>query len=172
MANARGKYAYGICDRTGFRYKLNELVYEVVNGVKTGLRVGRDVFDPDQPQNFIGRVRTNDPQSLSNPRPDRTEPATTNQLGNNPFKTGTPGATTDITVTEINHGRDTGDTVRFRNADTFAGISKSVIELSAGYTITKVDANTYTVTVSATASAADVIGGGALASAGPVTLSA
>ena len=130
------------------------------------------MFDPDQPQNFIGRVRTNDPQSLSNPRPDRTEPATPNQLGNNPFKTGTPGATTDITVTEINHGRDTGDTVRFRNADTFAGISKSVIELSAGYTITKVDANTYTVTVSATASAADIIGGGALASAGPVTLSA
>jgi hypothetical protein len=69
-AYVSGKHAYGICDRTGFRYKLEDLVFEVQHGVKTGLRVGKDVLDPDQPQNFIGRVNTSDPQSLHNPRPD------------------------------------------------------------------------------------------------------
>ena len=70
MAYASNKHAYGICDRTGFRYKLNDLIFEVQNGVKTGFRVGRDVLDPDQPQNFLGRIKINDPQSLLDPRPD------------------------------------------------------------------------------------------------------
>jgi hypothetical protein len=70
MSYAAGKRALGICDRTGQTYKLSELVWEVQNGVKTGFRVGRDVVDPDQPQNFLGRVKINDPQSLQNPRPD------------------------------------------------------------------------------------------------------
>jgi len=69
-AYASGKHAYGICDRTGFRYKLEDLIFEVQHGVKTGLRVGKDVLDPDQPQNFLGNVNTSDPQSLLNPRPD------------------------------------------------------------------------------------------------------
>ena len=69
-AYASGKRAYGICDRTGFRYKLEDLVFEVQHGVKTGLRVGKDVLDPDQPQNFLGNINTSDPQSLLNPRPD------------------------------------------------------------------------------------------------------
>lgn len=67
---ARGKNAYGICDRTGFRYKLTDLVWEFSNGVKTGLRVGNDVSDLDHPQNFLGRVKINDPQALMDPRPD------------------------------------------------------------------------------------------------------
>ena len=71
MATARGKYAFGFCDRTGFRYPLDQLVDEYQNGVKTGMRVGFDVVDPDHPQNFLGRVRTDDPQSLLNSRPDR-----------------------------------------------------------------------------------------------------
>lgn len=71
MTNARGKYAFGFCDRTGFRYSLDQLVDEYQNGVKTGMRVGFDVVDPDHPQNFLGRVRTDDPQSLLNPRPDK-----------------------------------------------------------------------------------------------------
>lgn len=67
---ASGKHAYGICDRSGFRYKLQDLVYEVQHGERTGLRVGYDMLDPDHPQNFLGRVNTTDPQSLLNPRPD------------------------------------------------------------------------------------------------------
>jgi hypothetical protein len=75
MTTARGKYAFGFCDKTGFRYPLHDLVDEYVNGVKTGLRVGRDVVDPDHPQNFTGRVRVDDPQSLMNPRPEnKSEP--------------------------------------------------------------------------------------------------
>lgn len=70
MGYSKGKHAWGICDRTGFRYPLHDLVYEYVNGVRTGMRVGRDVFDKDQPQNFIGKVNTADNQSLYDPRPD------------------------------------------------------------------------------------------------------
>tara|TARA_R100000988_G_C3877485_1_gene106715 strand:+ start:216 stop:548 length:333 start_codon:yes stop_codon:yes gene_type:complete len=68
---AKGNKAYGFCDKTGFRYKLSDLVYEYRDGTKTGFRVGRDVVDPDQPQNFLGRIRINDFQSLRDPRPDR-----------------------------------------------------------------------------------------------------
>ena len=71
MAYARGKYAFGFCDRTGFRYPLDQLVYEYKNGVKTGLRVGKDVADQDHPQNFLGRVKVFDPQALRDPRPDK-----------------------------------------------------------------------------------------------------
>lgn len=70
MGYAAGKHAYGFCDRTGFRYPLKDLVYEYKDGVKTGLRVGKDVVDPDHPQNFLGRVKINDPQALRDPRPD------------------------------------------------------------------------------------------------------
>ena len=74
IGRATGKYAFGICDRTGFRYPINELVFEFSNGKRTGLRVGRDVADRDHPQNFVGRIKTNDPQSLIDARPDRIEP--------------------------------------------------------------------------------------------------
>ena len=66
---ARGKHAFGLCDRTGFRYPLADLVWEYKNGKRTGLRVGKDVADPDHPQNFLGRLRIIDPQSLRDPRP-------------------------------------------------------------------------------------------------------
>lgn len=69
-AYAKGTHAFGICDRSGFRYKLSDLVWEYQNGTKTGLRVGRDIVDPDQPQNFLGRIKINDPQALRDPRPD------------------------------------------------------------------------------------------------------
>ena len=72
MSYAKAKHAFGFCDKTGFRYPLKDLVPEYNNGIKTGFLVGRDVVDPDQPQNFLGRVKINDPQSLRNPRPDRS----------------------------------------------------------------------------------------------------
>ena len=71
MSYAKAKYAFGFCDKTGFRYPLKDLVPEYNNGVKTGFLVGKDVVDPDQPQNFLGRLKINDPQSLRDPRPDR-----------------------------------------------------------------------------------------------------
>lgn len=77
MAYAKGKKAYGFCDRTGFRYKLTDLVDEVRNGVKTGFRVGRDVADGDHPQNHLGRLRIADSMGLRNPRPENKREDTT-----------------------------------------------------------------------------------------------
>ena len=74
MTRATGKHAFGICDRTGFRYPIKDLVHEFNNGKRTGLRVGRDVADQDHPQNFVGRIKSDDPQSLRDSRPDRIEP--------------------------------------------------------------------------------------------------
>ena len=84
MSYAKGKYAFGFCDKTGFRYPLKDLVPEYNNGVKTGFLVGRDVVDPDQPQNFLGRIKINDPQSLRNPRPDISQKASRGLFGWNP----------------------------------------------------------------------------------------
>ena len=70
MAYAKGSKAFGYCDLTGFRYPLTDLVYEINNGRHTGFRVGKDVVDPDQPQNFLGRVKASDAQALRDPRPD------------------------------------------------------------------------------------------------------
>ena len=69
---ANGKYAFGFCDRTGFRYKLKDLVPQVRAGRMTGLMVGRNMLDEDQPQNFLGRLGDyTDSQAIRNPRPDR-----------------------------------------------------------------------------------------------------
>jgi hypothetical protein len=84
MSYARGKYAFGYCDKTGFRYPLSDLVPEFNNGVRTGFLVGRDVVDPDQPQNFLGRLKIFDPQSLRNPRPDTSLKESRGLFGFNP----------------------------------------------------------------------------------------
>ena len=84
MSYAKGKHAFGFCDRTGFRYPLKDLVPEYRNGVKTGFLVGRDIVDPDKPQNFLGRIKINDPQSLRNPRPDTALLASRGIVGFNP----------------------------------------------------------------------------------------
>lgn len=84
--NASGKYAFGFCSRTGFRYPLKDLVDERVQGKRTGRRVGRDVADEDHPQNWMGRNShlTNDPQSLRDARPDPALRASRNLWSWNP----------------------------------------------------------------------------------------
>jgi hypothetical protein len=68
---ANGKYAFGFCDRTGFRYKIKDLVPQVRAGRMTGLMVGKNMLDKDQPQNFLGRLGDYaDPQAIRNARPD------------------------------------------------------------------------------------------------------
>jgi len=106
MSYAKAKYAYGFCDKTGFRYPLKDLVPEYNNGVKTGFLVGRDVADPDQPQNFLGRVKINDPQSLRDPRPDTSLIESRALFGFDPvgnsavFMTASVGRVT-VTITEV-----------------------------------------------------------------------
>ena len=106
MARARGKYSFGFCDRSGFRYDLADLVYEFRNGVRNGLRVGKDMVDQDHPQNFIGRVKAEDAQSLNDPRPDqRSEPDVERVLIHDPFTSAVAGGgSTVVTVTEVAHG--------------------------------------------------------------------
>tara|TARA_R110001592_G_scaffold270335_1_gene536760 strand:- start:2748 stop:3086 length:339 start_codon:yes stop_codon:yes gene_type:complete len=72
LSYASGKYAFGYCDRTGFRYPKKDLVQQIVNQRPTGLLVGKDVLDRDQPQLQLGKVRLDDPQALRNPRPDQS----------------------------------------------------------------------------------------------------
>jgi hypothetical protein len=93
-----------------------------------------------------------------------------NLLPLNGLKTGTSG-TSVITVTEPDHGRSTSDTVRFYDVSSFDGITAANITKAAGYTITKVDDNTYTFTVDTdTATSGNLRGGGGRAYAGPTTL--
>ena len=68
---AKGSKAWGLCDRSGFRYPLSDLVRQFENLRPNGLLVGKDMLDEDHPQLRLGHVNSNDPQTLQNPRPDR-----------------------------------------------------------------------------------------------------
>ena len=163
---ASNKYAMGISDRSGAAYKLRNMKKEW-----TGALVGDDEWEAKSPQlNPIKVVA--DPQALKDPRPDRTEPAVEVLLPLDAFRSG-DSASAVITVTEPGHGRSTGDTVRFRTVSPFDGFSSTVLESSSGYSITKVDSDSYTFSASSgTATSGQIKGGGGFASAGPVTVSA
>jgi hypothetical protein len=85
MAYAKGKYAYGICDRTGFRYPLKDLRNQIKDQKRTGLLVGKDVLDKDQPQLQLGRTKVNDPQALRNARPQNDLQQSRGLFGWNPI---------------------------------------------------------------------------------------
>ena len=61
---ATGKYAYGISDRSGFRYRLKDMRKEW-----NGLLVGKDEWEPKHPQLEPVRVPA-DPQAIKNARPE------------------------------------------------------------------------------------------------------
>ena len=67
------KHALGICDRSGFRYKIKDLSYEIENGRRNGLRVGRDMVDRHHPKNSLGSIKPKDSQSIKGARPDTAE---------------------------------------------------------------------------------------------------
>ena len=162
---AAGKYALAISDRSGMAFPYDEMVREW-----NGSLVHFSEFEAKAPQVQPG-PHPADAVSLQNVRTDRTETAVPQLLGINPFTTGSASSST-ITVTERNHGRSTGDTVRFRTVDSFDGITKTNLENSSGYSITKVDSDTYTFTVSTdTATTGSIRGGGRVATAGPATIS-
>mgnify|MGYP003660227595 FL=1 len=161
---ALGKNSFGISDRSGFRYKLTNMKKEW-----NGMLVGKDEFERKHPQ-LNPRYRFTDPVALKEARPDRTEPAVAVLLPLNPFKTGSSGSST-VTVTEPSHNRSASAKVRFRDVAPFDGIASAAMEASVGLTIASVvDTDTYTVTVSGTATVGSIKGGGKIASAGPVTL--
>jgi hypothetical protein len=165
---ASGKYAYGISDRSGFRYRLADMVTEW-----NGLKVGPDEYEPKHPQ-LEPISPGSDPQALFEPRPDTsTEVAGQRLLIKNAFQSGSPGSPI-ITVFEPSHGRSTSDAVVFRKVEAFDGFSEASLEKATGYTITVVDANSYTITITGgeTATIGNARGGGDNATSGPGTAAA
>ena len=163
MSNlSSGKYAKFISDRSGQEFPYSEMIIEW-----NGARVHISEFEKKHPQ-LEPKPHSADAQGLLNARPARVEPAVARVLTLNPLSA-VSGSTT-ITVFEDNHGRTTGDTVRFRDAEPGAGITAADINNASGFTITVTNANNYTFTAAGTATATAKIGGGSI-SAGPVTLS-
>ena len=159
MAFASDKRAWGICDISGQRYRLRDMKLQW-----NGLLVGPDQFDTKQPQLDPPHVRP-DSEALRNPRPDRTEPVAEALLTNNPFLSTSASAV--IKVFENDHGRSTGDKVRFRGAESFDGFTVATLVDPDAYTITKVDADTYTFTAVTGTGTSGTRGGGVFVSVGP-----
>ena len=70
---ASNKRALGVCDRCGFTYKLKDLREEVVRGRDANIKACYECWDPDHPQNDLGKYPVDDPQALRDPRPDNGE---------------------------------------------------------------------------------------------------
>jgi len=159
MAFASGKKAWGICDISGFRYRLRDM-----KKTWDGFLVGPDQWSPKHPQLNPPHF-TADAEALRNPRPARTEPVADALLTNNPFLS-TAGSAV-IKVFEDDHGRSTGDKVRFRGAEAFDGFTSGTLVDPDAYSITKLDADTYTFSAVAGTGTSGARGGGAFVSVGP-----
>ena len=109
---SRGQYALSISDRSGQAFPYLEMVREW-----TGAWVHISEYEPKSPLIQPKPVGA-DPQSLQRARPARTEFYTPKILPNDPLSTA--GSTT-VTVNEPDHGRSTGDAVRFRNVVSSVG---------------------------------------------------
>ena len=159
---AVGKYSKFISDRSGMEFPYKEMVIEW-----NGARVHVSEYEKKHPQLEPKRFMA-EPQGLRNARPARVEPAVARLLSANPFSI-TSGSTT-ITVTEVNHGRSTGDTVVFRNVEgSLGGVAPSAFESSSGFTITVTTTDKYTFTLGSTPTITES-SGGMTVTAGPVTL--
>ena len=161
MAFAKGKHSKAISDRSGLEFPYTEMVKEW-----NGMLVHTSEYEPKQPQ-LDPKPKGSDPQGLLNARPARTETAVPRLLPLNAFTT--TSSSQIIKVNEPNHGRSTSDRVRFRDAQNVANITPAIINLDAGYVITKTDDNNYTFD-SGNAANKTVSGGGGSAFAGPVTV--
>ena len=109
---SRGQYALSISDRSGQAFPYLEMVREW-----TGAWVHISEYEPKSPLIQPKPVGA-DPQSLQRARPARTEFYTPKILPNDPLSTA--GSTT-VTVNEPDHGRSTGDAVRFRSVVSYVG---------------------------------------------------
>ena len=159
---ATGKYAKAISDRSGMEFPYREMLREW-----NGSLVHVSEYEAKQPQ-LEPKPHGADGIALRNVRTDRVEPAVAVLLGNNPFST--TASSTTITVTENNHGRTSGDTVRFRNVQgSPGGVEFTTFENASGFSITKVDNNSYTFDCGSNATVTETAGGMFL-TAGPVTL--
>ena len=87
---ASNQWAYGISDRSGFRYRLKDMRKEW-----TGMLVGKDEWEPKHPQ--LQPIRTRpDPKALRDPRPDSDAGHVYVSIGDNIFPTPKTKATQAI----------------------------------------------------------------------------
>ena len=165
MSNlSKGKHAKAISDRSGMEFPYKEMVTEW-----NGSFVHISEFEAKHPQ-LEPKNHGGDAQGLPQARPGRTEPATENLLGGNPFSLTSGSA--NVTVTELNHGRSNGDTVRFRNVNgSPGGLAYTVFENSSGFSISSVATDTYVFSCGSNATVTEKAGGMSV-TAGPVTVSA
>jgi len=118
---ARGQYALSISDRSGQAFPYLEMVREW-----TGAWVHISEYEPKSPLIQPKPVGA-DPQAVQRARPARTEFYTPKILPYDPLSTA--GATT-VTVNEPDHGRSTGDAVRFRSVvSSVGGVSPLIFGL-------------------------------------------
>ena len=130
---ASGKHALAISDRSGLVFPYLEMVREW-----NGAWVHTSEYEPKQPQ-LNPKPTSADPQALQRARPARVALPTPSPLNNNPFLT---EVGTTVTVTQTNHGRSTGDAVRFYQVkDPVGGVAVSTFELNTtlATTITATD---------------------------------
>ena len=159
---AVGKHAKFISDRSGLEFPYKEMRVEW-----NGARVHTSEYEKKHPQLEPKRF-SGEPQGLRNARPARVEPAVARLLGSNPFSI-TSGSTT-ITVTDLNHGRSSNDTVRFRNVEgSPGGVASTAYTASVGFSITVTTTDKYTCTLGSTPNITEE-SGGMTVTAGPVTL--
>ena len=64
-----GRYALGICDRCGLRFRLHDLRGETIRGRARNNMVCDSCYDPDHPQDFLDQAVTVDPMALQYARP-------------------------------------------------------------------------------------------------------
>ena len=139
---ATGNKAYGISDRSGFRYRLKDMKKEW-----NGLLVGPDEFEPKHPQLFT-RKKVIDPQALRNARPEISEEKSKILLEFDPFFASSVDSNV-LTVIEPGHGRTSGDRVRFSNAQSFQDFFANTLNRNEGFVITVTSTDEYTITVQA-----------------------
>ena len=119
---ASGKNSLAISDRSGLTFPYLEMVREW-----NGAWVHFSEFEPKQPQ-LQPKPTSADPQALQRARPARVALPTPAPLNDDPFLT---EVGTTVTVTQTNHGRSTGDAVRFYQVkDPVGGVAVSTFELN------------------------------------------
>ena len=119
---ASGKHALAVSDRSGLVFPYLEMVREW-----NGAWVHYSEFEPKQPQ-LDPKPTSADPQALQRARPTRVALPTPAPLNIDPFLT---EVGTTVTVTQTNHGRSTGDAVRFYQVKTpVGGVSVQQFELN------------------------------------------
>ena len=189
---SRGKYAYMISDRSGQRFPYTEMVQEW-----NGSWVHITEYEPKHPQ-LEPKPHQADPEGLQYAHPDRMEPPVIIELTPNPFTTIKYAGNTYINVYSEDHGRSTGNVVRFRgppevlvagtstretsfeNVPSFDNVTD--ISNANGFSIIvgKINSsgnrsdttNYYYIVSTSTATTGGVASGGAECSSGPVTLQA